>query len=307
MAIKKWMIKAAVQKTISLLPYRNQINLWFQKNITKGVQLDREHLHWKLTHARDHLTYWQKYSRQSAPNCLELGTGWYPIVPIMLYLHGARKIQTIDLNAHLNQETLEISLRKLIAEKESGRLDLQFPDIQADRWAQLQQLAAHTGTLSLKEALAELKIEAVVGDARQLPVADQFFDLICSNNTFEHIFPDVLAGILQEFKRVLKRDGVMSHFIDLSDHFAHFDPSINIYNFLRFSEKQWSLIDNDIQPQNRWRWPQYQELYRKLQIPLREESVRKGDIQLLREVPVHMEWDRFTAEELAISHGYLVT
>lgn len=301
------MLKAAVQKTISLLPYRNQINLWFQKKITKGVRLEGEHLHWKLTHARDHLAYWKKYSRQPAPECLELGTGWYPIVPIMLYLHGARKIQTIDLNAHLSKETLEISFRTLIAEKEKGALDQQFPGMLTDRWEVFQQLAIDARTLSLPETLAALNIEAIVGDARRLPVADHTFDLICSNNTFEHIFPDVLAGILREFKRVRKPEGVMSHFIDLSDHFAHFDPSINIYNFLRFSEKEWSWIDNDIQPQNRWRWPQYRELYRKLQIPLREESVRKGDIELLREVPVHTEWNRFTPEELAISHGYLVT
>ncbi len=301
------MLKAAVQKTISLFPYRNRINLWFQKYVTKGVQLDVEHLHWKLTHAGDHINYWQQYGSRPAPICLELGTGWYPIVPIMLFLHGARKIQTIDLNAHLSLDTLQVSFEKLIAEKQKGALDDQFPDIQADLWEQFLEVAASAGSMPLEASLSALQIEAIVGDARKLPMPDDSIDLICSNNTFEHIFPDVLAGILADFKRVLKPDGVMSHFIDLSDHFAHFDTSINIYNFLRFSHKQWALIDNDIQPQNRWRWPQYKTLYQQLEIPLKAEAVRQGDIALLREVPVHEEWTNFSEEELAISHGYLIS
>lgn len=301
------MLKAAVQKTISLFPYRNQINYWFQKHITKGVQLDAEHLHWKLTHARDHINYWQKYSTQSEPLCLELGTGWYPIIPVMLFLHGARKIQTIDLNAHLTLDTLQLSFDQLIVEKEKGALDQQFPGMRKDRWEKFMAVAASARSQSLPAVLAALQIESIVGDARQLPMTDDSIDLICSNNTFEHIFPDVLAGILAAFKRVLKPDGVMSHFIDLSDHFAHFDPSINIYNFLRFSQKQWDLIDNDIQPQNRWRWPQYQALYQVLGISIKEESIRKGDVALLREVPVHEEWSKYSEEELAISHGYLIS
>lgn len=307
MAVKKWMLKAAAQKAISFLPFRNKINYWFQQYITKGVRLDGDHLHWKLTHAADHLNYLRKYGRQQAPSCLELGTGWYPIVPLMLYLHGVGKIQTIDLNAHLTKATLATTLQKLQELKAGGELLKRFPNLQPDRWTQLQQVAAALSELSLEAALIRLQITAITGDARQLPLANQSVDFICSNNTFEHIYPEVLSGILQDFKRVLKADGLMSHFIDLSDHFAHFDHSINIYNFLRFSEKQWARIDNVIQPQNRWRWPQYVALYQQLQIPITEEEVRPGQPELLAQVPVHYEWTKFTTEHLAISHGYLVS
>lgn len=307
MPMKKWILKAIVQKMISVLPFRNQINYWFQKYVTRGVALNEEHLYWKLTHARDHLSYLRKYGNTAAPVCLELGTGWYPIVPILLYLHGAARVQTIDLNAHLTKATLQTCLNTLLDFSTNEQWHSWFPDVEKGRWGELVQLSAQIPEMSLDEALARLHIEAVVGDARHLATADATFDFICSNNTFEHIFPDVLADILQAFKRVLKPGGVMSHFVDLSDHFAHFDQSINIYNFLRFSEAQWKLIDNVIQPQNRWRWPQYQALYQSLDIPLTEEDVRPGDPDLLRHVPVHKEWQRFSEAELAISHGYLVS
>jgi len=82
---------------------------------------------------------------------------------------------------------------------------------------------------------------------------DNNIQLISSNNTYEHIYPEVLGGIIQRMWALLAPGGIMSHFIDMSDHFAHMDRGIDIYNFLRFSEKQWDLIDNRIQPQNRWR------------------------------------------------------
>ncbi len=65
-----------------------------------------------------------------------------------------------------------------------------------------------------------------------LNIKSDSVDFICSNNTFEHIPADILSAILREFKRVIKPGGLMSHFIDMSDHFAHFDSRITIYNFL---------------------------------------------------------------------------
>ncbi|MDV7393123.1 hypothetical protein RZS08_17250, partial [Arthrospira platensis SPKY1] len=121
------------------------------------------------------------------------------------------------------------------------------------------------------------------------------------------IYPHILDPILREFRRVLRPGGLMSHFIDLSDHFAHLDPSITIYNFLRFSKRQWRLIDNPIQPQNRWRMPQYRQLFEQTGWQILKEENRPGDLKALRSVPVHEEWRSMTEVDLAVSHGYVVT
>ena len=70
-----------------------------------------------------------------------------------------------------------------------------------------------------------------------LSLQKESVDFICSNNTFEHIPQEILRDILVEFKRVLHPNGLMSHFIDMSDHFAHFDSRITIYNFLQIQQK----------------------------------------------------------------------
>jgi hypothetical protein len=105
----------------------------------------------------------------------------------------------------------------------------------------------------------------------------------------------------------LSDGGVMSHFIDMSDHFAHFDNSITDYNFLRYSASEWKRIDNDIQPQNRLRFVDFERMYTDLNIPFVAMGIRPGSIEVLKSVPLSAEFKGYSPEELAVTHGYLVS
>ena len=105
--------------------------------------------------------------------------------------------------------------------------------------------------------MQRLGIELLLTDARRIDLPAGHVDLFVSNNTLEHIPKDVLVGIFREFRRVGRRDSVMAHHIDLSDHYAGFDPSITVYNFLRFSERRWRLFNNRLHYQNRLRISDY--------------------------------------------------
>ena len=295
--MNKWVLKAAIQKTISFLPYRNKINYFFQKYVTKGVYLTDEYFGYKFEHLQDHIAHTQK-AKQSKDlaglNCMELGTGWYPVIPLGLYLCGAEKVTSIDISPLLKTSTFLTCVKAILAKK--AQFDKAFP-----------QIHAATEGSSLVDLCQQVKLEVLVADAQNLSFADNTFDLITSNNTYEHIYPSVLKGICAELWRVTAKGGVMSHFIDMSDHFAHWDQSITIYNFLQFSEKAWSRINNSIQPQNRWRLPKYEALYQTLNIPYEKAGLREGSLDALATVDVHAEYGIYTKEELAISHGYLVS
>jgi SAM-dependent methyltransferase len=305
----KWILKAVVQKGISYLPYKQELNFFFQKYITRGVALTDAHFVYKLEAARDHLRFYTRFGTVplAEARVLELGTGWYPIVPAILYLAGCNAIESIDIRNWLTVERQLTAYRKILEYYDSGRLSPYLANPQSDRIGLLRELCRSPSPRSA--GISErVGLRTTIMDATALTYADDTFDLICSNNTFEHIHAPVLREILREFKRVLKPRGVMSHFVDLSDHFAHLDGSITIYHFLRFSEGQWRWIDNDIQPQNRLRWPDYRAVYAELGIAIRAEEVRAGDLQALATVPVHPQFAaRLTAEELAVSHGYLVS
>jgi len=306
--IKKWILKAIVQKTISTLPFKNNINNWFQKYVTKGVQLTDEHFQNKITHAKDHIEFLTTYKNTTSLSCFELGTGWYPVIPISLYLSGVNEIFTIDISKHLSKQSFITTLKKFMDWNEIDKLSFYLPQKIEQRWKRLRTIYANSSQMTLDEMLDKLNIQTIVGDARKVNLPKNSIDFICSNNTFEHIYPHILEDILTEFKRLIKTNGgLMSHFIDLTDHFAHFDSSITIYNFLKFSEKRWTFIDNSIQPQNRLRFPQYIGIYEKLQIPAQKAKMRKGDLEELSTVNIETSFNIFTKEELAISHGYIVS
>jgi hypothetical protein len=307
--MKKWVLKACFQKAISFFPFKHRINFLFQKYITKGVNLSDEYFEDRLLHASNHLKGYRELSNLQIPEkTLELGTGWYPVVPFMFFLCGSREIHSIDIARLSNKERLVTTINKLAAalnDREKKHLFKTF-DIIPERLSIFNELAINAPSRSETEILKELRLHFSVTDARATNFQDDYFDLVHSNNTFEHVYPEILKNILHEFARVTKKkSGVMSHFIDMSDHFAHFDKSITIYNFLRFSEDQWKWIDNSIQPMNRLRLPDYIQMYKELNIPVSLLENRPGRIRELESVKIDKTFSKYTKEENAISHSYV--
>lgn len=298
-----------MQKAISQLPGKERINYLFQKHVTKGVQLTDQHFGWKIGHAQDHIKHFAANSvlPKAEISVLELGTGWYPIVPIALYLNGFNNIHSVDIYAWMNAKSQLAAIDKFFEWHEAGKLQTFLPHIIEARWQKLAKIREERAQATIEGISKTIGLQHHLQDARNTDFEAQRFGLICSNNTFEHIYASVLVDILKEFKRVAAPGGVMSHFVDLTDHFAHFDKTINEYHFLRFSEAEWQRIDNNIQPQNRLRWPDYEAMYKNLGIGFHTEALRYGDAEKLNAVAIHSEFKKYSAQDLAITHGYLVS
>ena len=306
--MKKWIAKAVVQKTISYLPFGHSINEQFQKWITKGIYLTEDYFKDRLEHAKNHIDFFRQL-KGDAPfqTTLEIGTGWYPVVPISLYLSGAERIISIDISTHTNRERLQLTIEKFLEFHENGTLK-NYLNYDPVRIQKLKNLIAKIDKPGFDDIAKQLHIQFTVGDARKLEfIKENEVDLITSNNTFEHIYSSVLIDILKEFRRVVKRDGIMSHFVDMSDHFAHFDKSITVYNFLQFSDGQWKAIDNSIQPQNRLRLTDYRNIYSDLSIPISLEVVRPGELQQLQSIKLDKRFASMPEKDLAITHCYMVS
>lgn len=304
--MRRWIFKAILQKAISFLPGKHRLNYLFQKYVTKGVELTDHYFEDRLIHLRQHLSFVEKYKGDpTGMHALELGTGWYPVVPMGFFLAGADLVHTVDVSRLMDKRKLLTTLHRFEQYRQQDRLE-GLP-IRPDRMAALRKLLEVAPGQSFEGLLEALRMRYLVADARDLPLGAETVDLVCSNNTLEHIYPEVLRSILLELWRILRPEGMMSNFIDMSDHFAHLDPSITIYHFLGFSEETWRRIDNSIQPQNRWRITHYRNLYRELGIPITEELARPGDIAALRTVPVAAPFNAIPEAELAVSHCYVVS
>jgi ubiquinone/menaquinone biosynthesis C-methylase UbiE len=306
--MKKWIQKAIVQKIVSYLPYSKNINYFFQKYVTKGENLNDEYFLDRLGHAKEHLHCYNKFTGNAFPSTsLEIGTGWYPIVPISMFLVGSDKIYSVDISLLTSKERIAMTLEKFVECHNTGKLK-EYIDYKNDRFEVIESILSNLEKHDLEQILKTLKITYIIEDARKLSLADNSIDLVNSNNTFEHIYPEILIPILKEFNRVVKKqNGVMSHFIDMSDHFAHLDKTINIYNFLQFTDKQWKLIDNSIQPQSRIRIFDYKKIYEDLKIPISELSFRKGNMDELKSVKLSPSLAHYSLDEIAISHCHFIS
>ncbi|MBD5657394.1 MAG: class I SAM-dependent methyltransferase, partial [Candidatus Eremiobacteraeota bacterium] len=129
----KWMVKAAIQKTLSLLPDGHKLNYLFQKHVTK-MHLGDAAMDQALVHCADHVRHMRSYG-SGLSNCttLELGTGWFAVVPIGLFLCGAERVMTIDVTPLLRTENLVIAIRRFIDYDDRGRLSEFLPDVDARR------------------------------------------------------------------------------------------------------------------------------------------------------------------------------
>jgi hypothetical protein len=270
--------------------------------------LNDEYFYDRLSHATSHLSAFSKYCGKAAPtSSLEIGTGWYPIVPLAFFLSGTDKIYSVDISMLTNKERLKTTFDRFMECLKADRLK-DFITALPDRMAVFQEIYKNFESLSFEEILKKINLTYLIEDARKLSLPDNSVELVNSNNTFEHIYPNILKPIIKDFIRVLnKENGIMSHFIDMSDHFAHFDKTITIYNFLQFSDSRWAWIDNSIQPQNRLRYQDYLTMYQELSLPVTEFSFREGNLQELETVKLDKKYSSFKAEELAISHCHLIS
>jgi SAM-dependent methyltransferase len=191
---------------------------------------------------------------------LEVGTGHIPIIPICLFLAGAKKIYTYDLNKrlqlHLTSETLSWFLKikndikpdflKFIDETEFEKRFCIISDYQHDAKVFLEKSNI---------------VYTAPGDAAKTNLPNESIDIHFSCTVFEHIPYEVLVAILTEAKRILKNDGLAVHLIDPSDHFEHQDKSISKINFLQYTENEWNKIGgNQFAYCNRLRYPDFQDI-----------------------------------------------
>lgn len=304
----RWLIKAAIQGTLSLLPGRYALNYVFQRYVTRGVVLTPTLFEEKLQICRHHVDHYaaRRAASVEAFSVVELGTGWHPIVPLGLWLCGASPIYSLDITPLLHADHVREVVGFARQYARTGKLADLLPQIKPDQLARLLAADVESAQLSARDLLALFDIEPLVLDARQTGFSSQTIDLCVSNNTLEHIPADVIRDISVEFRRILKPDGLVSHLIDMSDHYAHFDGSITAFNYMRYSPGVWWLFNNPLQYQNRLRASDYWKLHVEAGFAVAQAEVLKGSPDDLARVPLHPTFRDYSQDDLLGVNMWLI-
>lgn len=253
-----WIVKAILQKIISVLPLSFRINFIFQKYVTKNVQLSDEFFETMLGHFLEFYSSSIKHGYNfENKSVLELGTGWHPLLPICFYLSGARNVITLDIRSLIELTDGKILLEKFIEYNESKGLKEFIPNLVPDRFEKLKlvenewRYGEKYRKIRFEEILQRFNIEQYVCKIQDFNKSG--FDIVYSVNVLEHVSTDEVDSIIAAFYQLSARRAVGYHAIGVYDHFVHIDKGISKFNYLKFSKVAWKLIDNNIQPQNRLR------------------------------------------------------
>jgi SAM-dependent methyltransferase len=300
----RWQVKGAIQKALSLTPVGHWLNERLQRSVGSLRRFDQE--------ADEKLEDFALMAAQlreagfpiAGTRFMEIGSGWYPTLPICLYLGGARRVVTVDLVRHLQPDLALALVRKL-----GGRLawladcvGAPAAEVEARRLRLERRLDGGASIGSASEDVIDYRAPA---DAARTDLLPHSIDVVFSNSVLEHIPRPVIDAIFTESWRVLRPGGICFHSVNCGDHYAYTDRSIGQLNYLKYSSRQWELMwNNEVQYQNRLRAVDFLDLARRHEFTIVHDTTRVLPERLaeLRRLPrVAPEFHRYSEEELCVT------
>jgi SAM-dependent methyltransferase len=245
-----WRLKGAIQGALSVVPGGVQANSVLQRTVGNLTNLDgnidrKVVCDWIVLVANMR----EAGIEPRGLDYLEVGTGWYPTLPVCFHLIGARSCRTYDIRRHMSEKLTMRMLRRLEthlpAIAEAGGLKVEDVRVRYDRLVAIR---------SLESLLQAAAIEyCAPGDACQSGLPNESVDVVFSNSVLEHVPADVIARLMVESRRVLRPGGIMIHSANCGDHYAYSDNRITAVHYLQFSDDEWKRWNNSLQYQNRLR------------------------------------------------------
>ena len=303
-----WLIKAGIHRVISWLPNSTAWNELFQQYVTRSIVLTTQQFQAKLEESQRYFELMRRHAPAGETGfiTLEVGTGWYPTIPISLYLCGAAATWTFDIDSHLCRQRLTHLLDFFIAHDKANLLTQHLPGAMKNRLANLEKLRPLADQETPAAWLKRLDIHCAVRDARHTGLQAGAIDFIFSSGVLEYIPPVILKELLQEFHRVAAPAAVMVHRLNLVDQFAYFDKSLSPFNHLKYTERQWRWRSSPLIWQNRIRLSDYRRLLKETGFTIKSEDNTFGTKAELERVKLSPEFQHYSLEDLLVLHSLLV-
>ena len=244
-----WRVKALVQKTLSLVPGGIAVNDYLQQTLGELRRFDQQ-----VASRVSDWTISLGHMRElgGAPeglSLLEIGAGWMPVLPTCYALAGAARCRTFDLNRHISARLTFRMIRQL--ERHLPEIACAAGRSEADVDRAYRRLR---DAVSLEDLLARASVEYLApADASATALPPASVDVVFSNAVLEHVPSAAIRAIMRETRRLLRPGGLAIHSVNCGDHFAYFDPNITAINYLKYSDRHWSLWNSRILYQNRLR------------------------------------------------------
>lgn len=232
----------------------------------------------------------------------EFGAGWDLIGPLTLWSLGAGRQTVIDLRSNLHPELIANTIDSLPGHLAGASAVAGVPT---------RSLPPGVPPPDLPAFLIErfgIEYRAPC-DARATGLPSGSFDVVSSTFVLEHVPPDDIEAILRESRRLLRPGGLVSCAIDMQDHYADFDPSVSVYNYLRFSERRWRLINSSLHFQNRLRLSDYLSRFETAGLEIVDvarQEISAADREALAAVELDESFAPYEIDDLAVRTSLVI-
>jgi SAM-dependent methyltransferase len=280
-----------------VLPQGERLNYVFQRHVLGSFPIGDAGLKQKFARARSHLALYEEHGPgvpAAEATFFEFGAGWDLAIPLAYALLGVGHQVVIDIRPSARTELVNDT----IAAFERLR-----PELEEIAGRSLRNLGGPVSSVAELEQRFGIRYLAPC-DARATGLPAGSVDFVSSTDTCEHIPRADLAAIFAECRRLLRPGGAFSCRIDLQDHYAYFDRSLSRYNFLRFSDRTWALVNSPLHFQNRLRAPEYLELVREAGLELvvnNPSGPSEQGLVELEALPIAQRFRRYPPEELGVT------
>lgn len=291
--------KCLLQRFFSFVPKGELLNYFFQKHITKSLPPSDKAFLEKVNKAVNHYNNYKEYNQLITKNnkYYEFGAGQTLTVPLtMAFLNF--EVFCVDITKLIFPELINDSLNKFHLNKDELPFNLET------------DILVNNNNNIFDFLTDKYKLNYIAPkDARETGFNENNFDFISSSVTLEHIPKKDILLILKECHRILKKGGILSVTIDYKDHWSYFDKNISIYNYLKYSSKEWKKYNPSLHYQNRLRHSDYLDLISKTEFKIVKEAPKLPsdmDKIALEKLEISKEFKNYDFDDLAIRGSEIV-
>jgi SAM-dependent methyltransferase len=311
LAKMNWKVKAFAQNCIASFPEDLSREIYFQMQRHFGGRRKSINpwIHF-LTYNARMLQKIKQYGKGiNGKVFFEIGSGLVPLLPVALWLCGAKKTITMDLKPYMRNELIEDML--FFCKNQGNKIESVLGEL-LDK-ERFNILLNYNEKIDKKGIFELCQIEYMApGDATKTNLPENSVHYHVSHTVYEHIPLTILRNILEEGNRILAEGGLFINFIDYSDHFSHTDRNISSINFLQYSDKEWEKYGrNKYTYVNRARHDEFIELFKAvghdfLEI---EPYMNKEAEEMLRnnKIALDAKFKNKSTEILSITDSWFVT
>ena len=212
---------------------------------------------------------------------LEIGSGWIPILAYFLKVMGEiDKVYTYDINKHYQQKYLDKCFNYI-----TYNYDTKINIIENGEFTLPDFIEYHPYTNIINADIPNT------------------VDIVISRFVLEHISPEDLVAIHKKLFDSLPDQAFVLHLISPSDHRAHSDSSISLYDFLKYSKKEWDNIQTKFDYHNRLRLPNYLDIFKDAGFEILYVEYDKGKeneekYKKFKKLEIHSDFKNYSEEEL---------